>query len=103
MQLPGKEISYASTGWDLRLTRPVGDHLVGVTLFDGVVVQPRMVDTPFAGSQPAAQPGGPAASAQPVPPPFAPPAAVDSLKPAVQTVPGFPASKPTPSAAPQQD
>jgi hypothetical protein len=27
------------------MARPVGDHLVGATLFDGVVVQPRMVAT----------------------------------------------------------
>ena len=25
--------------------RPVGDHLVAVTLFDGMIVQPRMVDS----------------------------------------------------------
>jgi photosystem II stability/assembly factor-like uncharacterized protein len=31
------------TGWHLRQMRPVGDHFLGVTLFDGVVVQPRMV------------------------------------------------------------
>ncbi len=33
------------TGWHLRELRPVGDHFVGVTLFDGVVVQPRMIDS----------------------------------------------------------
>ncbi|MDR3745737.1 MAG: hypothetical protein P4K80_06365 [Acidobacteriaceae bacterium] len=33
------------TGWNLRFVRPVGDHLVAATLFDGIVVQPRMVDS----------------------------------------------------------
>jgi photosystem II stability/assembly factor-like uncharacterized protein len=33
------------TGWSLRFLRPVGDYLVGATLFDGIVVQPRMVDS----------------------------------------------------------
>jgi hypothetical protein len=27
----------------------VGDHLVGATLFDGMVVEPKMVATPFPG------------------------------------------------------
>ncbi len=39
-------VSYFDTGWTLRFVRPVGDHLIGATLFDGVVVQPKMVDTP---------------------------------------------------------
>jgi len=34
-----------NTGWNLRFLRPVGDHLVAATLFDGIVVQPRMVDS----------------------------------------------------------
>jgi photosystem II stability/assembly factor-like uncharacterized protein len=33
------------TGWSLRFLRPVGSYLVGATLFDGMVVQPRMVDS----------------------------------------------------------
>jgi photosystem II stability/assembly factor-like uncharacterized protein len=33
------------TGWNLRFLRPVGTYLVGATLFDGIVVQPRMVDS----------------------------------------------------------
>jgi photosystem II stability/assembly factor-like uncharacterized protein len=33
------------TGWSMRFLRPVGDYLVGATLFDGMVVQPRMVDS----------------------------------------------------------
>jgi photosystem II stability/assembly factor-like uncharacterized protein len=43
--LPDLAVHYWNTGWHLRLVRPVGDHLVGATLFDGVVVQPRMVDS----------------------------------------------------------
>ena len=36
------------TGWHLRFVQPVGDYLIGATLFDGVVVQPKMVDSPLA-------------------------------------------------------
>ena len=43
VHLPDKKVQYWNTGWHLRMVRPVGDHLVGATLFDGVVVQPRMV------------------------------------------------------------
>lgn len=45
--LPDYRVSYWETGWALRFLRPVGDHLVGATLFDGVVVEPRMVASPF--------------------------------------------------------
>ena len=45
VHLPDRSVHYWNTGWNLRLVRPVGDHLVGATLFDGVVVQPRMVDS----------------------------------------------------------
>ena len=34
------------TGWSLRFVRPVGDHLIAGTLFDGIVVQPKMVESP---------------------------------------------------------
>jgi photosystem II stability/assembly factor-like uncharacterized protein len=37
------KVSYSDAGWSLRTVRPVGDHLVGVTPFDGVVLEPRMV------------------------------------------------------------
>ncbi len=40
-----KQVTSWDTGWNLRFMRPVGDHLVGATLFDGIVVQPRMVDS----------------------------------------------------------
>ncbi|WP_035349752.1 WD40/YVTN/BNR-like repeat-containing protein [Edaphobacter aggregans] len=43
--LPDKSINYWNTGWNMRLVRPVGDHLVGATLFDGIVVQPEMVNS----------------------------------------------------------
>lgn len=43
VHLQEKTVTYWNTGWPLRLARPVGDHLVGATLFDGIVVQPRMV------------------------------------------------------------
>jgi len=43
--LPDKKVSYWNTGWNLRLVRPVGGHLVAATLFDGVVIQPEMVNS----------------------------------------------------------
>jgi ligand-binding sensor domain-containing protein len=43
--LPDKKVNYWNTGWNLRLVRPVGDHLVGATLFDGIVIQPAMVNS----------------------------------------------------------
>jgi hypothetical protein len=48
VQLPSKSVTFAQTGWNLRFMRPVGDHLVGATFFDGIVIQPRMVATPEA-------------------------------------------------------
>ena len=47
VQLPTHKVSYWDTGWKLRFARPVGDHLLGVTLYDGIVVQPKMVDSGF--------------------------------------------------------
>jgi photosystem II stability/assembly factor-like uncharacterized protein len=43
--IPSMQVSWWDTGWNLRFMRPVGDYLVGATLFDGIVVQPRMVDS----------------------------------------------------------
>ncbi|AFL87808.1 BNR/Asp-box repeat protein [Terriglobus roseus DSM 18391] len=40
---PDMKVSYSDAGWSLRTVRPVGDHMVGVTPFDGVVLEPRMV------------------------------------------------------------
>lgn len=51
MHLPDKKISFWDTGWNLRFVRPVGDHLLGVTAFDGVVLEPRMVDSPVSSHQ----------------------------------------------------
>ncbi len=48
VSLPDLKVSYWDTGWNLRFVRPVGDHLIGATLFDGVVVQPKMIDTPIS-------------------------------------------------------
>ncbi len=45
VHLPDMRVEYWNTGWNLKLVRAVGDHLVGATLYDGVVVQPRMVDS----------------------------------------------------------
>jgi photosystem II stability/assembly factor-like uncharacterized protein len=45
VHLPTKTVSYWDTGWHLRFLRPVGDYLVGGTLYDGVVLQPRMVQS----------------------------------------------------------
>lgn len=47
--LPDYHVSYWDTGWPLRFLRPVGDHLIGATLFDGIVVEPKMVASPFPG------------------------------------------------------
>lgn len=49
--LPDYKVSYWDTGWQLRFLRPVGDHLVGATLFDGIVIEPRMVASPFPGDK----------------------------------------------------
>jgi len=43
--LPDKKVNYWNTGWNMRLVRPVGNHLVGATLFDGIVIQPEMVNS----------------------------------------------------------
>jgi photosystem II stability/assembly factor-like uncharacterized protein len=51
VHLPDRTVHYWNTGWNLRLVRPVGDHLVGATLFDGIVVQPRMVDSSAVATQ----------------------------------------------------
>jgi photosystem II stability/assembly factor-like uncharacterized protein len=43
--LPDKTVRYWDTGWNLRLIRPVGNHMVAATRFDGIVVQPEMVNS----------------------------------------------------------
>jgi hypothetical protein len=47
-KLPDYKIDYWDTGWQLRFVRPVGDHMIGATLFDGMVVQPKMVVSPVS-------------------------------------------------------
>ena len=47
VHLPDHRVTYWDTGWKLRFARPVGDHLLGATLYDGIVVQPKMVDSSF--------------------------------------------------------
>jgi photosystem II stability/assembly factor-like uncharacterized protein len=47
--IPSLQVSSWDTKWNLRFVRPVGDHLVAATLFDGIVVQPRMVDSALIG------------------------------------------------------
>ena len=53
LDLATMKVQHWDPGWNLRLLRPVGDHLVGVTAFDGVVVQPRMVESAFGPDTPA--------------------------------------------------
>ena len=48
VHLPDYKVNYWAAGWKLRFARPVGDHLIGATLYDGMVVQPLMVDSNFS-------------------------------------------------------
>jgi hypothetical protein len=45
VEIPSMRVDSWDTKWNLRFVRPMGDYLLGATLFDGVVVQPRMVDS----------------------------------------------------------
>lgn len=45
VDVPSLRVTTWDTGWNLRFVRPVGSYLLGATLFDGIVVQPRMVDS----------------------------------------------------------
>lgn len=40
---PEMSVKYWDSGWVLRGARAVGDHLVGITPYDGIVLQPQMV------------------------------------------------------------
>jgi photosystem II stability/assembly factor-like uncharacterized protein len=51
VHLPDFKVNFWDTGWNLRFTRPVGDHLIGATMYDGVVVQPVMVDSKMVDGQ----------------------------------------------------
>ncbi len=55
VQLPQQTISYTDAGWTLRFARPVGDHLVAATLFDGIVVQPKTLPSPVPQAESAAR------------------------------------------------
>ena len=48
VQLPGKQVTFTDTGWNLRFARMAGDHIIAATLFDGIVAQPRMMVSPVA-------------------------------------------------------
>ncbi len=64
VSLPDLKVTFTDSGWNLRFARPMGDHLIAATLFDGLVIQPRMIATPMSGetttvhsiSQPSASP-----------------------------------------------
>ena len=45
VHVPDRAVQFWDTGWRLRFARPVGDHLIAATPYDGIVVQPRMVDS----------------------------------------------------------
>lgn len=45
VHLPDMAVKFWDTGWNLRFVRPVADHLVGATLFDGIVIQPQMIES----------------------------------------------------------
>jgi ligand-binding sensor domain-containing protein len=51
VQVADRKVSFWDTGWTLRFMRPVGDHFLGATLFDGIVIQPRMVEAATASVQ----------------------------------------------------
>lgn len=65
VQLPDHTVRYWDTGWRLRFARPMGTHLLAATLYDGVVIQPKMVDSDFGKELPAtaAKAGGSGAGA----------------------------------------
>ena len=48
VEIPSMRVVSWDTGWRLRFLRPMGDYLLGATLYDGVVVQPRWVDSAVA-------------------------------------------------------
>jgi len=48
VQMPGKQVTFTDTGWNLRFARLMDDHIIAATLFDGIVVQPRMMVSPVS-------------------------------------------------------
>ena len=49
VQLPQRSITYFESGWNIRFARPLDDHLIAATLFDGIIIQPRMISAPASG------------------------------------------------------
>ncbi len=92
VQLPSMQVSFSDSGWNLRFARPMGDHLIAATLYDGIVVQPRMVATPMQGE--AEKPAGTASSSS-----TASATASSGLGPAAPVT-ALPAPVPTASAVP---
>lgn len=45
VHLPDKTVKHWETGWNMRFLRPVGENLIGATMFDGMVLQPVMVQS----------------------------------------------------------
>ena len=62
VSLPDLKVTFTDSGWNLRLARPMGDHFIAATMFDGLVIQPRMVASPMVGERPPVAPAtvGPA-------------------------------------------
>ncbi len=54
VNLPKREVQYQDAGWTLRFARPIGDHLIAATLYDGIVVEPRGMMPQFSEAAPAA-------------------------------------------------
>lgn len=48
IELGDKRVTAWDSYWNLRFVRPVGEYLIGATLYDGMVLQPRMVVSPVA-------------------------------------------------------
>lgn len=51
VSIADKRVTQFDAGWNLRMMRPVGDHLLAATLYDGVVIQPRWVDSPVSAAR----------------------------------------------------
>ena len=49
VQLPDLRVTFTDTGWTLRFAQPIGDHLLAATLYDGIVIEPKMVESPMGG------------------------------------------------------
>ena len=48
IHVPDHATTFWDAGWNLRFARPVGDYMLGATLFDGIVIQPRMIESASA-------------------------------------------------------